>query len=233
MTPILGETDGDRKVTQRTPRVLPQAVIHDVDLTLTLPPGLSAASGVNALAHAVEALYARDANPITCLMAEESIAVLGRSLPHVVADPIDRVAREEAQYGAWLAGTCLGAVGMALHHKICHVLGGSLRLAHAETHAVMLPHVAAYNSAAAPDAMRRIARALATDQAASGLFDLNRALGLPHALSDLGILESAIDHAAMLVVQEPYWNPRPPRLDDIRAMLRRAWDGQPPHPSEA
>ena len=223
MTPILGETEGGRKTTRRTPKVLPETVIYDVELTLSLPPGLSATSGVNALAHAVEALYARDANPITSLMAEDSIAALGRSLPRIVADPSERDARADALYGAWLAGACLGAVGMALHHKVCHVLGGTFDLRHAETHAVMLPHVTAYNAEAAPEAMRRIERALGVAQAA-----LNRALGAPAALCGLGMPQAGIEQAVELVMQDQHWNPRPPERDALRAMLGRAWAGNPP-----
>lgn len=230
MTPILGETEDGQKRTRRTATVLPQTVIYDVDLTLSLPPALSATSGVNALAHAVEALYAADANPITSLMAEDSIAALSRSLPRIVVDPSDRGARAEAQYGAWLAGTCLGAVGMGLHHKICHVLGGTFDLRHAETHAVMLPHVAAYNEAAAASAMHRVERGLGAGAAAAGLFALNRSLAVPSALRDLGMPEDGIDQAVGLVMQDQYWNPQPPEPDALRSMLRRAWAGEAPMP---
>ena len=128
MTPILGETSGGAKTTQRSPKVLPEVVIYDVDLTLGLPPAVSATSGMNAIAHAVEALYAKDRNPVISMMAEEGISALARSLPRISADPHDREARSGALYGAWLCGTCLGAVGMALHHKLCHVLGGMFDL---------------------------------------------------------------------------------------------------------
>jgi alcohol dehydrogenase class IV len=150
MTPILGQTERGVKTTQRSPAILPEVVIYDVDLTLTLPPALTATSGLNAIAHAVEALYAQDRNPIVSLMAEEGIAALARSLPVLVDAASDLAARSDALYGAWLCGACLGAVGMALHHKLCHTLGGSFDLPHAETHAVVLPHAVAYNSAAAP-----------------------------------------------------------------------------------
>ncbi len=160
MTPILGETSAGQKTTLRSHKVLPEVVIYDVDLTLSLPPGLSAVSGVNAIAHAVEALYAHDTNPVISLMAKEGIAALGRALPRILTAPSEIAAREAAQYGAWLSGVCLGSVAMGLHHKICHVLGGKFDLRHAETHAVMLPHVVAYNSAAAPVAGARVAKAL-------------------------------------------------------------------------
>ena len=143
MTPIIGETEHGKKTTQRTLKVLPEVVIYDVDLTLSLPAKLSATSGMNSIAHAVEALYAENRNPITSMMAEECIRAFGRALPKVMDKPKDREARSDALYGAWLGGACLGAVGMALHHKLCHVLGGSFGLPHAETHTVVLPHALA------------------------------------------------------------------------------------------
>ena len=228
MTPILGETENGRKSTRRSPAVLPKVVIYDVELTLSLPPALSATSGVNALAHAVEALYAQDANPVVSLMAEEGIGALARSLPTILMDPGDREARASAQYGAWLCGTCLGAVGMALHHKVCHVLGGSFDLQHAATHAVMLPHVAAFNQAAAPAALARVARAVGAGRAASGLWALNRSLSTPSSLRELGMPEHGIERAAEQVMQDRYWNPQLLERDAVCAMLRRAWNGDPP-----
>ena len=173
-TPILGETKDGKKTTIRSLDVLPEVIVYDVDLTLTLPPGLTATSGMNAIAHAVEALYAQDANPIVNAMAEQGIAALARALPRILRDPADRDARSDALYGAWLCGVCLGSVGMSLHHKLCHTLGGSFDLPHSEVHTVILPHATAYNAPSAPDAMKRIATALGADDAAQGLFDLAR-----------------------------------------------------------
>ena len=147
-TAIIGETKDGVKVTQRTLKVLPEVIVYDVDLNMTLPPALTATSGINAIAHAVEALYAQDQNPVTSLMAEEGIRALARALPVIVKEPGNVEARSDALYGAWLCGTCLNAVGMALHHKLCHTLGGSFDLPHAETHTVVLPHATAYNAAA-------------------------------------------------------------------------------------
>jgi alcohol dehydrogenase class IV len=216
------------KTTQRTPRVLPEVVVYDVDLTLGLPPAIAATSGMNAMAHAVEALYARDRNPIISLMAEEGIASLARALPRIAEVPQDRTARADALYGAWLCGTCLGAVGMALHHKLCHVLGGTFDLPHAETHTIVLPHAAAYNAPAAPDAMERIARALGGTDAAQGLFELAGRLGAKQALRDIGMPADGIELAARAAMAAPYWNPRPIEEDGLRALLTRAWNGDPP-----
>lgn len=232
MTPILGETDAGRKVTQRQPVIQPRAVIYDVDLTLSLPLAASVTSGINAIAHAVEALYAVDANPVTSLLAEEGIRSFAQALPRLHTDPKDRSAREQALYGAWLCGTCLGQVGMALHHKLCHTLGGTFDLPHAETHSIVLPHAIAYN-AVAGDAMGRIARALGTDQPpALGMFALCRQLGAPAALRDLGMPEAGIAQAADLAAANPYPNPRPIERDPLMALLRRAWAGSPPLPEE-
>lgn len=228
MTPILGETENGVKTTKRLPVILPKTVIYDVDLSLTLPPALSATSGLNAMAHAVEALYAQDNNPITSLMAEEGIAAFTRSLPTIVQAPQDIAARSEALYGAWLCGICLASAGMALHHKLCHVLGGTFDLPHAQTHAVMLPHTAAYNSIAAADAMQRAARALNAKDVASGLWDLAGKLHAPRSLKELGMPEAGIELATELALKNPYWNPRPLEADGIRQLLTRAWAGEAP-----
>lgn len=230
MTPILGETENGLKTTQRTDKVLPEVTIYDVDLTLTLPVALSVTSGMNAIAHAVEALYAQDRNPITSVMAEQAIAAIGRALPSIVADPHDRNARADALYGAWLCGMCLGSVGMALHHKLCHVLGGSFNLPHAETHTVVLPHALAYNAAAAPAADAIVARALNDNDGASALFNLARSLGAPTSLCSLGMPETDIERAADIAMKNPYWNPRPLEREAIRALIARAWAGKPPSP---
>jgi alcohol dehydrogenase class IV len=228
MTPIIGETEDGRKTTQRTLKVLPETVIYDVELTLSLPVKLSVTSGINSVAHAVEALYAENRNPIVSMMAEECIAAFTRALPAIVANPTDREARSDALYGAWLGGTCLGAVGMALHHKLCHVLGGSFDLPHAETHTVVLPHALAYNAPAALQAAERIARAIGARDAAGGLFDLEISLGAPTSLRELGMPKDGIESAADIAMQNPYWNPRPLERGAIRDLIARAWAGERP-----
>jgi maleylacetate reductase len=226
MTPIWGLTEGGVKRTGRDLGVLPRTALYDPVLTLALPPGVSGTSGINAMAHCVEGLYAENANPVVSLMAEEGIRALGRSLPNVVRAPQDLEARTDALYGAWLGGCVLGAVGMALHHKLCHVLGGTFNLPHAETHAIVLPHVVAYNTAAAPEAMRRVASALGVSNAAQGLFALVRSLGAKMALKDIGMPEEGIERAAALATSNPYYNPAPVRADAIRALLRAAYEGK-------
>jgi alcohol dehydrogenase class IV len=228
MTPILGETKDGLKTTVRDPAVLPETVIYDVDLTLTLPVSLAATSGINAIAHAVEALYARDTNPVTSLMAEDGIRALARALPAIAANPADREARSDALYGAWLCGVCLGTVGMALHHKLCHTLGGTFDLPHAETHTIVLPHALAYNAPDIPEAMARIGRAIGAVNAAQGLYELARRLNAKLALLDIGMPETGIDKAADLAVTNAYWNPRPLERSAIRDLIARAWAGEPP-----
>ena len=228
MTPIYGLTEGGLKRTQRDAKVLPKTVIYDPQLTLGLPPSTSAASGMNAIAHCVEAMYAQDANPIISLMAEEGIRALAASLPVIVGDPKDLEARSEALYGAWLAGVSLGAVGMALHHKLCHTLGGTWNLPHAETHAIVLPHAARYNRDAAPGAMARIARALGAKDAPTGLYDLEVKLGLKMKLADLGMREGDLERAAQLATQAPYPNPAAIEYADVLVLLQNAFAGRRP-----
>lgn len=229
MTDIIGETKDGRKTTQRTEKVQPEVVIYDVDLTMSLPAKLSGTSGINAIAHAVEALYAEDANPIVRVLADQSIAALGKALPRIAADPLDRDARSDAQYGAFLAGACLGSVGIALHHKLCHTLGGLFDLPHAETHAVILPHALAYNAPAAPEAAATVAKALGADDAPQGIFALARQVGAPRSLREIGMPEHGIDQATELALANPYWNPRPLEREAIRALIARAWAGEGPN----
>jgi alcohol dehydrogenase class IV len=228
MTPIFGITEGGLKKTGRDARVLPRTVIYDPTLTVGLPVKLSVTSGMNAIAHAVEGLYAQDANPIMSMMAEDGIRALAQALPRVVKDPKDLDARSDCLYGAWLCGAVLGAVGMALHHKLCHTLGGTWNLPHAETHTVVLPHAAAYNAAAAPEAMARVARALGTPHAAQGLYDVAKSLGAPVALKDIGMPEADLDRATELATTSPYWNPRPIERRAVRQLLDDAYFGRRP-----
>jgi maleylacetate reductase len=226
MTPIWGLTESGVKKTGRDTRVLPKTVLYDPTLTLTIPALLSATSGLNAIAHCVEALYAKDANPVISLIAEEGIRSLAVSLPEVVREPKNIEARSKALYGAWLGGISLGAVGMAVHHKLCHTLGGTFNLPHAETHAVVLPHALAFNAQAAPEAISRVARALGATNAAHGLLDLSASMGAPVSLKSLGLRHTDLDRAADIAVQNPYYNPRPITREGIRALLENAFEGR-------
>lgn len=228
MTPIYGITEAGLKKTGRDLRVLPRTVIYDPELTLSLPVGLSVTSGINAIAHAAEGLYAVDSNPIMDLMAEEGIAAIGRALPAIKKEANNMQARSDALYGAWLCGTVLGHVGMALHHKLCHTLGGSFNLPHAETHTIVLPHALAYNAREAPQAMQRIARALGGASAAQAVYDLAKNNGAPVALKDIGMKEADLDKACDIALQNQYPNPRPLERAAIRQLFQDAFEGVRP-----
>jgi len=228
MTPIYGLTEAGEKRTGRDVRVLPRTVIYDPELTVSLPRGLSITSGINAIAHAAEGLYAKDGNPIMDVMAEEGIRAMAAALPRLSVNPGDLDARANALYGAWLCGAVLGNVGMALHHKLCHTLGGTFNLPHAELHTVVLPHAIAYNAPAIPEALARISRALGTESPAAALYDLARNNGAPFELRALGLAERDLDRAADLAVANPYWNPRAVERNAIRALLQDAWEGKRP-----
>ena len=228
MTPVYGITEAGLKKTGKDARVLPRTVLYDPRLSATLPLGMSIVSGMNAIAHAAEGLYARDGNPVMSLMAEEGIRALAGGLIGIAGNEADMEARSQCLYGAWLCGTVLGHVGMALHHKLCHTLGGSFVLPHAETHTVVLPHALAYNAPAAPEAMARIAAAIGEPEAPLGLHKLALRLGAPTALRDIGMKEEDLDRACEIALSNPYWNPRPIEWQPIRALLQRAWEGAPP-----
>lgn len=228
MTPIYGITEGGLKKTGKDARVLPRTVIYDPELSKTLPVGMSVTSGINAIAHAAEGLYSTEGNPVMDLMAREGIAALGRALPAIKKVPDDMTARSDALYGAWLCGMVLGNVGMALHHKLCHTLGGTFNLPHAETHTIVLPHALTYNAAAAPDAMNKIAAALGASSAAQAVFDLAQRNDAPVALKDIGMKEADLDKACDIAMQNQYPNPRPLERTAIRQLLQDAFEGKRP-----
>lgn len=228
MTPIYGITEAGIKKTGTDLRVLPRTVIYDPELTVGLPLAMSVTSALNAIAHAAEGLYARDTNPITDLIAEDGIRALGQALPGICRDPGDLAARADALYGAWLCGTVLGCVGMSLHHKLCHTLGGTFNLPHAETHTVVLPHALAYNARHAEPAMKRIARALGGGDAPQAVHDLARRHGAPTALKEIGMREEDIPRAVHLAMANPYWSPRPLERAGLERLLRSAFEGSAP-----
>ncbi|MBZ3905284.1 maleylacetate reductase [Streptomyces griseiscabiei] len=228
MTPVWGLTEHGAKRTGRDPSVLPRSVVYDPELTLSLPVPLSVTSGLNAVAHAAEALYAPDASPLVSLTAEEGARAMAGALPEVAADPGDLEARGRALYGAWLCGTVLGATTMGLHHKLCHVLGGTFGLPHAETHTVVLPYVLAYNAPAAPAAMTALGRALTADDAPMALWTLSGSLGAPRSLAELGLREADLAKAAALATAQAYPNPREVTTADALEVLRAAHGGDRP-----
>jgi maleylacetate reductase len=232
MTSIFGITSEGRKRTGRDRRVLPQTVIYDPLLTVSMPVDVTASTGMNALAHDVEAMYADRVAPLVTLVAEDSITRLARGLPASVKDPGDLEARGAALYGAFLAGIVLGSAGMAIHHRIGHVLGGSFGLPHGPVNAALLPHVVAFNRAAAPEAIGRVARALAVPDAARGLYDLAVSLGAPTSLEQIGMRREDLARAARAAGESPGWNPRPVGEPDVLAILEAAYEGRPPAANE-
>jgi maleylacetate reductase len=243
VTPVWGLTDGERKTTGVDARVLPRLVIYDPELTASLPGPVSAASGLNAMAHGVEAFWAPGRNPVSSLAAGQAIRVLAAALPAVLRDGADTGARGDLLYGAYLAGTAFAVTGSGLHHKICHILGGRYNLPHAQTHAIMLPYVLAFNAPGAPDAARQIGQALAGsglagaglagaglpgNDPAAALQRLAGQLGLPRGLREIGFREEQIAEAARLIGPVvPADNPVPADAAALRALLRRAWAGDP------
>ena len=228
-TAVWGLTEGAKKTTGTDPRVLPKVIVYDANLTLTLPVPMSVASGLNALAHCVDAMWAPKADPINAAFAAEGIRSLAASLPRVVTDPFDLNGREQALYASYLSAVAFASAGSALHHKICHVRGGAYNLLHAQTHATVLPYVLAFNGPAAPEAEQRIAAAFGANRAIDGLQDLRRELAAPHALRDYGFTEDAIPAAAEAILPAvPPSNPRPVTAADLRRLLRAAWSGSDP-----
>lgn len=223
-TPVLGQTMNGVKETLRSPKVQPEVVLYDPELVATLPAALTVTSGLNAMAHAVEGLYAQNRNPLSDELALAGIRAFQKGLARVVANPGDLAAREETQFGSWLCGTVLATVGMAIHHKLCHTLGGSFDLPHAEVHAILLPHSTAYNAKAAAKELAPVAD-LFGGSAGGGLYDFAASLGAPLALKDIGFAESDLDRAADLATQTPYCNPKPIERGAIRELLQSAWAG--------
>lgn len=220
-TPIFGMTDGERKITGRDVKVVPRTIIYDPDLTLGLPAAVSAASGMNAIAHCVEALWVDSRTPVTVGLATEAMRRFGQNLPAVVADGANVAARGECLIGAWLAGTVLSS-GTALHHKLAHVLGG-LGLPHAETHAIMLPHVMRFNLQAAPEAKARLQDALGSDDPAAAVAAMLKKFPIPQRLRDAGFDVGKADFVAGEIAAAAITAPRPASANDVRDLLRAAY----------
>lgn len=228
-TDVWGLTQDGRKTTGSDPRVLPRCVVYDASLTTSLPVDLSVASGLNALAHCVDSLWAPRADPINAALATEGARVLARALPAVVADAHDLEAREDLLHAAYLSAVAFASAGSGLHHKICHVLGGLRDLPHAPTHAVVLPHVLALNAPAAPDAEARLASAFGSATALEGLRALRDAVDAPRSLGALGLEEQHLPAAVDAVLEvAPPSNPVPVTRPVLEQLLRRALEGSEP-----
>ncbi len=228
-TPVWGLTEGAKKTTGIDPRVLPKVIVYDAVLTMSLPVEMSVASGLNALAHCVDSLWAPNADPINSAFAAEGIRSLQAGLPRVAANPEDLEGREHALYAAYLSAAAFASAGSGLHHKICPVLGGKYNLPHAQTHATVLPYVLAFNGPAAPDAEQRIAAAFGATRGIDGLLALKEQLNAPHALKDYGLTEDSVAEAAEAILPSvPASNPRPVSAADLRTLVHAAWAGTDP-----
>lgn len=226
-TNVWGLTDGGTKTTGVDDQALPRSIVYDATLMLTLPVDMSVASGLNAMAHCVDAMWGLRADPIDRVLAAEGIHALRLGLPAVVADPNGIEGREMTLFGAYLSAVAFASAGSGMHHKICHVLGGMFNLPHAQTHAVVLPHVLAFNAPNAPEAERRIAQALGSRTAPEGLADLRATLGAPAALKDYGMPEDGIAKAVVPIrAAIPASNPTPVTEENLTALLRAAWEGE-------
>lgn len=228
MTPIWGMTRGNRKTTGRDLRVLPRVVVYDPQLTLGMPVDLTATSALNALAHSVEAFYAPGADPVTSLLAEEAIRVIGAALPIVVADPTGPGGRSDVLYAAHLSGRALALAGTSVHHKICHALGGAFDLPHAPLHAAVLPYAVASIADRIPEAVARVGRALGTNDGVTGLFELQAAVGAPTDLREIGMPEEGLDEAATLAAAATPTTGIAVDEAQMRALLEDAFRGRRP-----
>jgi maleylacetate reductase len=228
MTPFWGVTTGRHKEVGRDLSVVPKTVLYDPELTYRLPAHITAASGMNALAHCLEGLWAAGASPLTEPVALDAARALCGSLPVAVAEPWDAKARGRALVGACQAGMVLAGAGTGLHHKLCHVLGGRYDMPHAQTHAALLPHVVGFNEAVLGSLAARMAVAVGSGRASTAVYHLAVHMGLTMALGELGMPEEGIAEVAAEVAAAPPPNPRPVDEASLRSLLRAAWEGDGP-----
>lgn len=225
-TEVWGLTADGVKRTGTDPAVLPVAVVYDAALTVSMPVPLSVVSGLNAVAHVVDGQWAPNADPINRTLGLEALRALRTGLTAVVTDPTGVDGREQCQYGCYLAGVAFTSSGSGLHHKICHALGGTFGLPHAETHAVVIPHVLAFNAPSAPGAAARIAAGLGVTDAVAGLAAWCNDLGAPRSLRELGLADADLARAAELILPAvPASNPRAVDLAALTQLLHDAWSG--------
>ncbi|MDA7569456.1 maleylacetate reductase [Emcibacteraceae bacterium] len=227
-TPIHGMLVGNKKKTGRDPKVIANTSVYDPALTTSMNAHLTGTIGMNSLAHCVEALYAKVKSPVSDLMAIEGIKSLTSGLPKSIKRPNDIIARAEVLFGGMLSGYCVTLAGIAIHHKLCHVLGGHHGIPHGESNSVILPYAIAYNETAAPEAMEKIKGAMKTESASSGIYDFARKIGVPKSLKELGMRESDLDLAAAETIERTPYNPKPLEIKSVREMLQQAYEGVRP-----
>ena len=223
MTAVWGNSEEGIKRTFKNREVAPRLVLYDPDLTHGLSARITAASGMNALAHCIEAEYAPEQGPVTSFFALEGVRHMADGLRVLADSPLDEAARRQALLGAHYAGRALDMTSMGLEHKLAHMLG-SMGLDHAESHAAIMPWVTAYNALAAPEAMSRLAGALGSDDASHALQALARRLNI-RTLADLGFSNRDIPHVVDKVLALRFPNPRPVDADGVSWILERAMAG--------
>lgn len=228
MTNIWAITHADRKVTKRDNAAVPTLTLYDPRLTLSLPAKFAGASGLNAMAQAVVNIATDQVNPIVSCLAVDAVRALSSSLPVIMKDPSNMEARARALYGASLAGGALGTGSTSLHHKICHTLGGTFNMPHAESHAIILAHTVAYNAAATPEGTMRLAEAMKADNAANAIYELLKVIGGPTSLKDIGFKEADIDRAAEITLENAFHNAEPVTTERLQKLLNNAFHGKPP-----
>lgn len=228
-TNVWGLTEAARKTTGVDDRVLPATVVYDAELTLSLPVDMSVASGLNGMAHCIDSFWGPRADPINAALAAEGIRALSQGLPAIKQDPNGLAGREQALYGAYLSAVAFASAGSGMHHKICHVLGGTFNLPHAQTHATVLPYVLAFNAPAAPEAEARAAAAFGTAGALQGLQNLRETLDAPKALADYGFTAEDIPEAVQVALPAiPANNPREATAENLTRLLTAALTGEDP-----
>lgn len=230
MTGFCGITIDGVKRMHTSLNMLASTVVYDAELSLSLPPAVSAASAMNALAHCVDAVYLPTLSPLLAPAAAQGAETIADALPRVMANPADVKARNDLLYGAYLGGAALTG-GFALQHGLAHVLGGSFGIEHGLSHALVLPHVAAYNSRFAADALNPIAVALKNSNLGAALFDLLADSGLPTRLTEVGMSESDVEAAVEITLateEDGNPNPGPVTAEAVRGILRDALDGRRP-----
>ncbi len=241
MTPVFGITHTDedppRKVTVNDPRIVPSLVVYDPQLTLDLPPELTASTGINALAHCIEALYSKTRNPLSTAAAKEAVGHIQKALLRCYQDGTDVEARSEMLLGSHLAGVSLATVSMGLHHGLCHVLGGSANVPHGLANAILLPHAIRFNADAAATELLPAADVMGApetyrqqkdriDALADLISSLIGRMNLPQHLRDVGVNENDLPELARIAFQNKTIqnNPRPVTdVEQLETLLRGAW----------
>ena len=228
MTSIWGRTHSNEKTTGRNPAVLPKTTIYDPELTLSLPYLVSVNSGMNAIAHAVEALYSPEVTSEIKAAALDGIRIFAAGLRGIRENINNLNARTDLLRGSMLCGFALNNSTMGIHHKICHTLGGMFDLPHAPMHSAVLPWAVQYNQDFATTQLNEVAEVLSARSAAEGLWDLANEVGAQTSLQELGYPLEKSEEVATVISSAKYVNPRPFNHDGILELLSNAYKGSRP-----